>query len=612
MKNNHQHRFNSEKGQALVLIAMAFVVIMGFAALSVDVGRLYANRRSSQAAADSAALGGAYAMCMGEDYYAAAYDMAATNGYVDTTDTTGDVTVIVNNPPVEGPYTDNLDYLEVVITVIDEPIFSSFVYNGPLTSTVRAVSRCTVGSGGASYGPGLGGEVAILALNPTASKAFTNLGGAEVDVDGGVFVNSTAADALYQTGSATLKMSWAKVRGSAQVGGAFGIYGDGSGSIADSIDVVGDFKTSGAGKAISGAFNIGGNVVNSASVNMTGYPMNVGGYFDNSGAATVVASPLVIGGNVTNGGSGSFTSSSMTVGGNLTANGASWFRPPSGSTMNMKIAGNVNLSGSAAIGKTTGDNVTIGGTVTTSGGSAVKGNLIKASVAKPSFSVSIPAMEDPLASVLYPPEGPDGGCTNLSVPNWGTFTGSAMKSGAYYCNLDFGGSVTATIPPGTYWTNSFSLGGAAKLTMDGVHLYITGKGASNAFSVGGSASVSMMGTMVYIRSGAFSFSGASGTLNWTAPGSGQEYQGLSLYLDRDNGSDASLSGSAAIGSMSGTWYAPASACSFTGNTNTTIYSQFICDTVKVTGSSNLKIKYDSSLVYQVSTPGQASEVSLIE
>ena len=64
--------------------------------------------------------------------------------------------------------------------------------------------------------------------------------------------------------------------------------------------------------------------------------------------------------------------------------------------------------------------------------------------------------------------------------------------------------------------------------------------------------------------------------------------------------------------MSGTWYAPASACSFTGNTNTTVYSQFICDTVTVTGSSKLLIKYDSNLIYQVGQTGSPSTVSLVE
>jgi len=607
----HLENAQHESGQALVLIALAFVVMMGFAALAVDFGSVFASRRRAQSAADSAALSAAYALCSGEDLFYKAFDMITLNGYdIESVDEDGNYLVEVYNPPIEGPYVDDPDYIEVTIKVISEPIFSSFVYNGPLESTVRAVSHCTPATNGAAYNPGLGNGVSILALNPSASHAITNLGGAEIDVDGGVYVNSTANDAFYQTGSATMKMNWAKVRGGAELGGAFGTYLDGSGGYAKVIDVVKDFKTSGSGKAISGAFNIGGNVINSASVNMTGDPMNVGGNFDNSGAATVVAPSLLIGGNVINKGSGSFTSQSMTVGGNITADGGSWFRPSSGNTLNLRVGGNIDLSGSAAIGSGSNANVTVAGTVTKSGGSKINGTVSKAAVTKPTFSVDVPYMEDPLATVLYPPEPPTTSCETLNVPNWGTHN-LDLVSGKYYCKFDIGGSANVTIPPGTYWVNSFSLGGAAKLKMDGVQLYITGNGTSNGFTVGGSGSISMLGTMVYIQSGSFSFSGASGTLDWTAPESG-EYHGLSLFLDRENSSKASLSGSAAIGSMSGTWYAPASACSFTGNTNTTVYSQFICDTVTVTGSSKLLIKYDSNLIYQVGQTGSPSTVSLVE
>ena len=45
-----------EGGQTIVLVALLFVVLMGFAALSLDVGRFYAERRYLQNAVDSAAL----------------------------------------------------------------------------------------------------------------------------------------------------------------------------------------------------------------------------------------------------------------------------------------------------------------------------------------------------------------------------------------------------------------------------------------------------------------------------------------------------------------------------------------------------------------------------
>ena len=611
----------SEKGQALVLIALGIVVLIGFIALGVDVGMSYSGRRQSQNAVDAAAMSAALSKCAGGNQSAfttAARTAATTNGFTDNSATDNTVQVRVNNPPSSGTYQGNAAYIEVVITTTTQPIFSQVINTSPTISIVRAVSHCTQGSSGNTTQPGLGGEVALLALSPTANGAVTNSGASEVDVDGGVLVNSTAnatsssTGAMIQSGSSIFKMNWAKVRGGSQLSGAFGIYSTGTSSLTKEIDVAGNLRTSGSGQAISGAFNIGGSVINTASVNMTGNPMNVGGSFDNSGAGTIVANPLNIVGNVTNSGSGSFTSPNMTVGGTLTASGASWFKPPSGQTQTLSVAGNISLAGSADIGNNTSDSLVAGGTVpsTQGQGFTIKSSITKTSVTPPVVTVTIPEMTDPLATLLNPPAAPTGSCDkSWSFPSNGNYT-APVTSGGYYCNFNVAGSVNAIIPPGTYWVDYFSLGGAATLKMDGVHLYITGKGNSSAFSVGGSGTISMLGTMLYLKTGSFSFSGASGTLNWTAPGNGDVYKGLSLYMDRSNTSSASLSGSAALGTVSGTWYAPASACSFSGATNTTVYSQFICDTINVSGSSKLVIKYDSTLVYQVPVTGGSPSVGL--
>ena len=49
---------NSEKGQSVVLLAAAFIAMLGFAALAIDGGMVYADRRFAQNAADTAALAG--------------------------------------------------------------------------------------------------------------------------------------------------------------------------------------------------------------------------------------------------------------------------------------------------------------------------------------------------------------------------------------------------------------------------------------------------------------------------------------------------------------------------------------------------------------------------
>src|SRR6185436_19895780 len=54
-----------DAGQTVVLVALMFTVLMGFAALGIDVGRFYSERRYIQDAVDSAALACAYKYASG-------------------------------------------------------------------------------------------------------------------------------------------------------------------------------------------------------------------------------------------------------------------------------------------------------------------------------------------------------------------------------------------------------------------------------------------------------------------------------------------------------------------------------------------------------------------
>ncbi len=56
-------KMHDERGQSLVQLALMMVVLLGFAALAIDMGYRYVERRRMQNAADAAALAGAYALC---------------------------------------------------------------------------------------------------------------------------------------------------------------------------------------------------------------------------------------------------------------------------------------------------------------------------------------------------------------------------------------------------------------------------------------------------------------------------------------------------------------------------------------------------------------------
>ena len=56
-----------ERGQALVIIALAVVGLFGFSALAIDGSRVFSDRRNAQNAADTAALSAALAKIRAED-----------------------------------------------------------------------------------------------------------------------------------------------------------------------------------------------------------------------------------------------------------------------------------------------------------------------------------------------------------------------------------------------------------------------------------------------------------------------------------------------------------------------------------------------------------------
>src|SRR5438045_6874825 len=55
-------RWKNERGQALVLTAVAMVMVCGMAALVLDVGNWFRDKRRLQGTADAAALAGAQAL----------------------------------------------------------------------------------------------------------------------------------------------------------------------------------------------------------------------------------------------------------------------------------------------------------------------------------------------------------------------------------------------------------------------------------------------------------------------------------------------------------------------------------------------------------------------
>lgn len=183
-------------GQVLVLVTLGIVVLLGFAALAVDVGQLWSVRRHMQTAADAAAVAGAIAVRNGNAATAAADSVAQSNGFTDSSiDASSTVTVTVNHPPLSGPYNGNSNYVEVIVS---QPQPSFFL--GALGYSSTGVSVRSVASS-------VNGPACLYALDPTLSGAVTIGGTSAATLSCGAIIDSSSTTALVSNGGGTLTAS---------------------------------------------------------------------------------------------------------------------------------------------------------------------------------------------------------------------------------------------------------------------------------------------------------------------------------------------------------------------------------------------------------------------
>jgi len=152
---------NNQAGQALVFVALAMVVLLGFAGLSVDMGVLRHEKRRQQTAADAAAIVGANNLAYGSGMTTGAQNAAAANNYTDgssndvtqcasSTAAVGLVCVQVNNGPSyipTDPHLGDTHYVEVVVSTVQPTYFMKIFGIGQKTVTARAVATNLTGGG---------------------------------------------------------------------------------------------------------------------------------------------------------------------------------------------------------------------------------------------------------------------------------------------------------------------------------------------------------------------------------------------------------------------------------------------------------------------------------
>jgi hypothetical protein len=202
---------SKEQGQVLVMIVLAMVALLGFTALAVDGGMLYADRRFSQNGADASSLAGVGVIGLNLDNAHVTYQSwscgngsvisamqagrnaavarAASNDFTidqDVSDQHGVVTQCTIDD--NGSWKDKFIEVTTQITYDTQLTFAQFVTNGPLRNTVTAKARVRPRS------PLAFGN-AIVALREDCPN--TNTGGVHFDgtnavsvTGGGIFSNA--------------------------------------------------------------------------------------------------------------------------------------------------------------------------------------------------------------------------------------------------------------------------------------------------------------------------------------------------------------------------------------------------------------------------------------
>jgi Flp pilus assembly protein TadG len=196
-------RARHRRGAVLVLVAVLLVALMGVAALSIDAGNMYQERRKTQIAADAAADAAAVELYTkfeenaGEDVdgqaKASALALAAAHGYGVSGSTS---TVTVNIPPQSGAFANQAGYVEVVINSPMSRGFSAVLGKGDLNVSTRSVAAGTMINTSAS----------VLVLNPTRKDTLKLKGKTtSLEVAGDIVVNSTNKSAVKVDKKAQIK-----------------------------------------------------------------------------------------------------------------------------------------------------------------------------------------------------------------------------------------------------------------------------------------------------------------------------------------------------------------------------------------------------------------------
>jgi hypothetical protein len=234
-----------ERGQVLVITAAGLIVLMGIAALVVDLGMSWMLRRQEQNAADPAAIAAARWLrdpLTGDAMWdpASAWDdacfYAQQNGFFEgdpgcvAAGAAGDLQV--HSPPVSGPYAGSAGKVQVIISdthpsffgrifgssealVTTGAVAANDADNSNSSSLVALQNTCQAGSAGSING---GATVRIFPTGGTTTGGYVHVNSPCGESDDNVCQNGVGSSALQISG--TLETPYAYVNGSCTYNGS--------------------------------------------------------------------------------------------------------------------------------------------------------------------------------------------------------------------------------------------------------------------------------------------------------------------------------------------------------------------------------------------------------
>jgi Flp pilus assembly protein TadG len=201
-----KRKLSIEKGQALILIALAAFGLFGVVGLAIDGSAKFSDRRHAQNAADTAALAGALELARKEatnpslTWDLVARNAADTNGYTGDgvrsevwvykcSEDASDPSSPRNGSPGDcGPYNGFENYVQVAIRSYVNTYFARVIGINQVINTVQAVAQWQ--PDGPTYGPEI-----LKSLNPypcTGDNGNITFGGnGDITLNGGgAYINS--------------------------------------------------------------------------------------------------------------------------------------------------------------------------------------------------------------------------------------------------------------------------------------------------------------------------------------------------------------------------------------------------------------------------------------